>query len=159
MVSRSGWMILALVAALSVAACAKKSAEVSTSAASPAPAAAAPTAQAPAAASAAPAPASATGAAAPPAGGAGDTVADTTAKMAAAQWAIREDEIKHDADGQWAITAKASSTYNDAQGNASWSAQQATGEPNVEKYSDDGRAAAPAISCGKATIRRPASTT
>jgi len=66
--------------------------------------------------------------------------AETTAKMAAAEWALKQDEIKNDPNGQWAIQATASSSYNDAQGTAQWSANQATGAPNVEKYGDDGRA-------------------
>jgi hypothetical protein len=66
--------------------------------------------------------------------------ADTTAKLAAAAWAIKQDEIKNDPNGQWAIMATASSSYNDAQGQAPWSANQATGAPNVDKYGDDGKA-------------------
>ena len=66
--------------------------------------------------------------------------AETTAKMAAAEWALKQDEIKRDSNGQWAIQATASSTYNDAQGTASWSANQATGAPNVDKYGDNGSA-------------------
>ena len=66
--------------------------------------------------------------------------AETTAKMAAAEWALKQDEIKTDPNGQWAIQATASSTYNNAQGTAPWSANQATGAPNVEKYGDDGKA-------------------
>jgi hypothetical protein len=66
--------------------------------------------------------------------------ADTTAKLAAAAWAIKQDEIKNDPNGQWAIMATASSSYNDAQGQAAWSANQATGAPNVDKYGDDGKA-------------------
>ena len=69
--------------------------------------------------------------------------AETTAKMAAAEWALKQDEIKRDPNGQWAIQATASSTYNDAQGTAGWSANQATGAPNVDKYSDNGAAWAP----------------
>jgi hypothetical protein len=60
--------------------------------------------------------------------------------MAAAEWALKQDEIKTDPNGQWAIQATASSTYNDAQGTAGWSANQATGAPNVDKYGDDGAA-------------------
>jgi hypothetical protein len=69
--------------------------------------------------------------------------ADTTAKLAGAEWALRQDAIKNDPDGQWAIQSKASSSYNDAEGTASWSSNQATGVPNVEKYADDGKAWAP----------------
>jgi hypothetical protein len=65
---------------------------------------------------------------------------DTTAKLAAADWAIKQDEIKNDPNGEWAILATASSSYNDAQGQAAWSPNQATGLPNVDKYGDDGHA-------------------
>ena len=63
--------------------------------------------------------------------------AETTSKMAAAEWAIKQDEIKRDSNGQWAIQATASSAYNDAQGAAGFSANQATGAPNVEKFGDN----------------------
>ncbi len=66
--------------------------------------------------------------------------ADTTAKLAAVDWAIKQDEIKKDPNGQWAIQAAASSTYNDAKDADGWSASQATGAPNVDKYGDDGAA-------------------
>ncbi|MGA2966985.1 MAG: hypothetical protein ABSD64_12295 [Terriglobales bacterium] len=69
--------------------------------------------------------------------------AETTAKMAAAEWALKQDEIKRDPNGQWAIQATASSTYSDAQGTAGWSANQAAGAPNVDKYGDNGAAWAP----------------
>lgn len=85
------------------------------------------------------APAASAPAAAPGSADAGGS-ADTTAKMAAAEWALKQDEIKRDPNGQWAIQATASSTYNDAQGTANWSANQATGAPNVDKYGDDGAA-------------------
>jgi hypothetical protein len=62
------------------------------------------------------------------------------AKMAAADWALKQEEIKSDPNGEWAIQATASSTYNDAQGMAGYSANQATGAPNVDKYADDGAA-------------------
>jgi hypothetical protein len=69
--------------------------------------------------------------------------AETTAKLAAADWAIKQDEIKNDANGQWAFDVTASSTYNDAKGTASFSANQVTGAPNVDKYGDNGNAWAP----------------
>jgi hypothetical protein len=50
------------------------------------------------------------------------------------EWALKLDEIKNDANGQWASHAKASSVYNDAQGTAAYSASQASGAPNVENY-------------------------
>ena len=68
------------------------------------------------------------------------TSAEAGAKMAAADWALKQDEIKNDPHGQWAIQATASSTYNDAQGTASYSANQATGAPNVDNYGDNGAA-------------------
>jgi hypothetical protein len=92
--------------------------------------------------SAATAPTASAPAAAPGSADAGAS-AETTAKMAAAEWALKQDEIKRDPNGQWAIQATASSTYNDAQGTAGWSANQATGAPNVDKYGDDGAAWAP----------------
>jgi len=91
--------------------------------------------------SAAPAPATP---AAPASGAtASGATAETTAKLAAADWAIKQDEIKNDANGQWAIEVSASSTYNDAKGTASFSANQVTGAPNVDKYGDNGSAWAP----------------
>ena len=66
---------------------------------------AAPTTTAPVASAPAAAPGSANAAAS----------AETTAKMAAAEWALKQDEIKKDPKGQWAIQATASSTYHDAQ--------------------------------------------
>jgi hypothetical protein len=69
--------------------------------------------------------------------------ADTTSKLAAADWAIKQDQIKNDPDGQWAISATSSSSYNDAQGAQAWSANQTVGAPNVEAYADDGHAWAP----------------
>jgi hypothetical protein len=85
---------------------------------------------------AAPAPASM----AAPVTNADGSSSDTTAKLAAAEWAIKQDEIKNDPNGEWAIGATSSSSYNDAQGQAAWSANQATGAPNVDKYGDDGKA-------------------
>ncbi len=93
----------------------------------------------PAATAPAPAP-TATPAAAPAADTNATSAADTGAKMAAADWAMKQDEIKNDPNGEWAIQATASSTYNDAKGTASYSANQATGAPNVDKYADDGAA-------------------
>jgi pyruvate/2-oxoglutarate dehydrogenase complex dihydrolipoamide acyltransferase (E2) component len=135
-------LALCLVPGLLVAGCKQKNAEVASSApaAAPAPSTSAPT---PSPAPGAPAAAAPAAGAAAPAAAAGQAVADTTAKLAAAQWAMRQDEIKTDPDGQWAVEAKASSSYNDAQGEAAWSAKQATGAPDVDKYGDDGHAWAP----------------
>ena len=41
------------------------------------------------------------------------------------------------------MDATASSSYNNAQGSAAWSAMHATGAPDVAKYGDDGNAWAP----------------
>lgn len=46
-------------------------------------------------------------------------------------------------NGQWAVSALASSTYGDATGTESWSPMHATGQPNVETYGDHGTAWAP----------------
>jgi hypothetical protein len=146
MTLRTGLMVPALVLGLLVAGCMRKQeAAVSSSAPStaPAPAAAAPAAPAGNAPAASATPASPAANAPAAAAAAGDTVADTTAKLAAADWAIRQDQIKRDPDGQWATEATASSSYNDAQGDASWSPKQTTGVPDVDKYSDDGHAWAP----------------
>lgn len=66
--------------------------------------------------------------------------AETTAKLAGAQWAMRQEEIKNDPNGQWAVEATASSSWANAQGDADYSPMRATGPPNVERYADDGRA-------------------
>ena len=86
------------------------------------------------------APATPAPAQAAPGGADAGSSADTTAKLAAADWAIKQDEIKKDPNGQWAIQAAASSNYNDAKDAEGWSANQATGAPNVDKYGDDGAA-------------------
>lgn len=97
----------------------------------PKPAAAAAPTAAPAATSAPSAPA------APDANG---QSAETTAKLAGVAWALKQDEIKNDPKGQWAIGATASSSYNDAKGQEGWSPNQVTGAPNVDKYGDDAKA-------------------
>ena len=152
MTLRSGFIVPSLVLGLLAAGCTKqKETEVASSAPATAPAPAPPAAPTPAAAAATSATPAAGSPGAPTAApaatvagaagaAAGDTVADTTAKLAAAEWALKQDEIKNDPDGQWAIDATASSSYNDAVGDASWSAKQATGAPNVDNYADDGHA-------------------
>jgi hypothetical protein len=113
--------------ATAAAAPATVAADVSAASSAMAPAAPVPAATAaPAAATVAPA-----APAAPP------TAAEREAerKKAQIEWALKQDEIKSDPNGQWATDAKASSTFNDAKGNTSYSANQATGEPNVQTYS------------------------
>jgi hypothetical protein len=145
--------IAASLLALTISGCSTAdSAPAATAAAAPAAgsaSAAAPAASAPAAApeTAAAAPAtvaadvsaasSAVAPAAPAAPAAPPTAAEREAerKKAQIEWALKQDEIKSDPNGQWATDAKASSTFNDANGNTSYSASQATGEPNVQTYS------------------------
>ncbi len=76
----------------------------------------------------------------PPASAPDASPTSASAKLEGAAWALQQDEIKHDPNGQWAIQATASSTYNDAQGTAGWSANQATGVPNVDAFGDNGNA-------------------
>lgn len=145
MTLRSGSMVLALALGLLVAGCTKKQGtEVASSAPPAAPATpAAPAAPSQAAPAAPATPAAGTPATPAAAAASADGVADTTAKLAAAEWALKQDEIKHDPDGQWASEATASSSYNDAQGDSGWSAKQATGAPDVDRYADDQHAWAP----------------
>ncbi len=124
-------------AALLIAGCKSKPSNPPDSA----PAAAAQPAAQPAQPSSAPttsAPAPAAAAADP-----GAAIVEENKKLSAIDWALKQDEIKHDPNGQWATEASASSTYNDATGDAAWSATQVTGPPNVEHYGDDGKAWAP----------------
>jgi hypothetical protein len=95
--------------------------------------ASAPTAAAPAAIVATAAPAAAPVAPAP---AAPPTAVDreTARKQAQIEWALKQDEIKNDPKGQWATQATASSTMNDAKAKASYSANQATGAPDVQVY-------------------------
>jgi hypothetical protein len=116
-----------LVALAVIVGCGKKETPSSTSATTSAPATT-------------PAPAPTTPPAATPAAAGAANNAETTAKLAGAQWALKQDEIKNDPNGQWAIQATASSAYQDNQGASAWSANQATGAPNVDKYADDGKA-------------------
>ncbi len=73
-----------------------------------------------------------------------NVIADTTAKLAAAEWALKQDAIKNDPNGQWAVSATASSSYNDAKENEGYAPNQAAGAPNVETYSDNDKAWTPA---------------
>jgi hypothetical protein len=74
---------------------------------------------------------------------AGNGTASSTATLSPGDAAVKLDAINTDPSGQWAISATASSSYNNAQGAAQWSANQATGAPNVAAYADDGKAWAP----------------
>ena len=88
----------------------------------------------------APAPAPATAPAAPTAVAAADPVTATASGGTGVDWALKQDEIKNDAAGQWAVSATASTTYNDAGGHDRYSAWQATGAPNVDQEGDNGNA-------------------
>ena len=72
-----------------------------------------------------------------------DTVSIAASTGTGAEWALQQDQIKNDPNGQWAATATASSVYNDATGHDRFGAWQATGEPNVDQEGDNGNAWAP----------------
>lgn len=55
------------------------------------------------------------------------------------KFALEEEKMINDEKGQFAIDAEASSSYSDAKEKENYSPLQATGKPNVENYSDDGR--------------------
>jgi hypothetical protein len=95
--------------------------------------AAAPAAAAPPAPVAGPAPAPAAVAAA----GEDPAVAE---KRLAVEFALNEDKLATDPRGQWAVSAKASSTYGDAPDPADYSASKATGAPDVANFGDNGKA-------------------
>src|SRR5579872_2099028 len=125
--NRSCFLVAILSMSVVLIGCNNKASSSATSAAQPAPASA-------------PAP-SASSTSAP---NATQSANDEAARQAAIQWALEQDKIKNDPDGQWAISATASTSYNNAQNQSPWSAWQATGAPNVQKYGDDGNAWAPA---------------
>ncbi len=58
---------------------------------------------------------------------AGSSVTVDASAGTGVDWALKQDEIKNDPAGQWAVSATASSTYSDATGQARFSAWQATG--------------------------------
>ncbi len=74
-----------------------------------------------------------------PASAAGLTV-ETTSGLKGADWAMKQDAIAKEPNGQWAVTASASSSYSDATGHDDYSPFQATGAPNVETEGDNGNA-------------------
>lgn len=121
---------LSLALALALAGCAKKEA-------GPAPAAD------PAAAT--PAEPAAPPAEAPAPEGAAPAEEDPAAirKRREVEFALAEDQLVSDPKGQWATTASATSTYNDAKDPAGYSAFQATGAPNVVGFGDNANAWCP----------------
>jgi hypothetical protein len=104
-----------IVPALLLGACKKKAAEES-----PAPAAAAP---APVAAAPAPAPA--------PAADTSEANAEMAEKKSKLEYGVMEDKYLNDAKGQWASSAKASSTYQGVD------IKRATGKPDSESWSNE----------------------
>ncbi len=63
---------------------------------------------------------------------------ETTSGLKGADWAMKQDAISKEANGQWAVTASSSSSYSDASGHDDYSPFQATGAPNVETEGDSG---------------------
>ncbi|HZL27868.1 MAG TPA: hypothetical protein VFC39_15180 [Acidobacteriaceae bacterium] len=55
-------------------------------------------------------------------------------------WALKQEDIKNDPQGQWASGATASSSYGDAKEQERYSPWQATGVPNVDQESDNAAA-------------------
>lgn len=68
---------------------------------------------------------------------------ETVKKRRLVESALAEEAVVTDPRGQWATTAKATSSYNDAQDQASYSAFQVTGAPNVPGFGDNGNAWCP----------------
>jgi hypothetical protein len=110
----------------------------------PAPVAVATPARAPVAAPAAPAPAA--GRVEPALPDVPLVVADgvtytaTTGTGKDVTWALKQEDIKEDPQGQWASDATASSAWNDAKDKVRFAPWQATGEPNVDQEGDNGNA-------------------
>ena len=90
----------------------------------------------------APAPASSESAPATPAAAAPAAEEDeaTIEKRKAVEFALNEEKIATDPKGQWASSAKATSTYGDAKDPQDYSASKATGAPDVANFSDNGNA-------------------
>lgn len=86
----------------------------------------------------APAPATAAAPAAPAAQAASAEDPDMAAKRKALEFALREDGYKTDPLGQWAVDAKASSTFADKLDDkaAGYHPMRATGVPDVQRYGD-----------------------
>jgi hypothetical protein len=95
------------------------------------------TAAEPPAAAAAPDPAAAPAPAAAAPAGEDPAIAE---KRLAVEFALDEEKLATDPRGQWAVTAKASSTYGDAKDPADYSASKATGAPDVANFGDNGQA-------------------
>jgi len=70
----------------------------------------------------------------------GVTSTATSGDEKSVDWALKQQDIKNDPQGQWASGATASSSYNDAKDQDRFSAWQATGPPNVDHESDNASA-------------------
>lgn len=121
---------LVIAAALAAVGCGKQGDAPSEGAT---PATQAPAADAPAAAPATPAASPTT----PPAAAAAEDP-EMAAKRAAVEFALMEDGYKSDPQGQWAVSATASSTYSSSPSDpsSSYHPMQATGIPNTPDYGD-----------------------
>ena len=95
-----------------------------------------PAAPAPAPAAAAPAPPEAPVVAPVTVSADGVTSTATTGDQKSVDWALKQEDIKNDPQGQWASGATASSSYGDAKEQERYSPWQATGPPNVDQESD-----------------------
>lgn len=62
--------------------------------------------------------------------------AASTESIPTAAKPIDEADILAEKEGQWAQSAEASTTFNNAQGSAGYAASRATGQPDVSRYSD-----------------------
>lgn len=124
--------VVAFAVMLGLAACSKKTDQPADAAVDAAPAAAT-------AATAATAPAAAPAPAATP------EDPQLAAKRKAIEFAMLEDGYKNDPLGQWAVSAKASSTFagETAKEDAAYHAFRATGAPDTERHGDVGTAWAP----------------
>jgi len=70
----------------------------------------------------------------------GVTSTATAGDEKSVDWALKQEDIKNDPQGQWASGATASSSYGDAKEQERYSPWQATGAPNVDQESDNGNA-------------------
>jgi hypothetical protein len=120
-----------------LAGCAEKKEAPADGAATGADAAASPASPAPAAQPGDAADAAASSDAAPPAAADAEEDPAIVEKRLAIEFALNEEKLATDPRGQWAVTAKASSTYGDAKDPADYSASKATGAPDVPSFGDN----------------------
>jgi hypothetical protein len=70
----------------------------------------------------------------------GVTSTATSGDEKSVDWALKQQDIKNDPQGQWASGATASSSYSDAKDQERFAPWQATGPPNVDHESDNAAA-------------------